>query len=93
MSEKKKGQTWNIKPDDEIHYTTLHHWVVKKKGKPKKCEHCGQTKDWMHWANKSHEYKRDINDWIALCVPCHSKYDKDRGDIKEIYDKTAYKKS
>lgn len=30
-----------------------------------------------HWANKSHKYKRELTDWISLCVKCHKKYDGD----------------
>ena len=58
-------------------YEAIHAWVRRHRGKPQQCEHCGTTEKRMyHWANKSHEYKRDLNDWIRLCRPCHSKYDK-----------------
>ena len=30
----------------------------------------------INWANKSHEYKGKINDWLRLCTFCHKKYDK-----------------
>lgn len=94
MSEKKLGVLPpNYKYDDTINYSTLHHWVTRKLGKPVRCEHCGQVKDWMQWASKSHEYKRDVSDWLSLCIPCHQLYDKDRGDIKELYDKDYRKKS
>lgn len=56
----------------------IHSWVKRQLGFPNKCEHCGFESDnhhKMHWANKSHEYKRDIKDWIRLCAPCHKKYD------------------
>lgn len=64
---------------DKVKYRALHEWVALRLGKPKKCEHCdrdnlkGRT---IHWANKSHTYKRDIKDWLRLCVNCHRKYDK-----------------
>jgi len=64
---------------DKVGYFGLHKWVYKKLGRPKKCEHCGEIKEnnrALHWANKSGEYKRDIGDWLRLCVPCHSRYDK-----------------
>lgn len=63
---------------DDVGYDGLHKWVSKHRGNPKKCEHCGidDKKRWYHWANKSHEYKRDLEDWMRLCVPCHMKYDK-----------------
>lgn len=64
---------------DRVTYSGLHYWVANKLGTPTKCEHCGVSglrPRQYHWANKSQEYKRDVKDWIRLCVPCHSKYDK-----------------
>jgi len=61
---------------DEVGKTALHNWVERKLGKPKKCEHCGDTKKGKYdWANKSQEYKRELSDWIRLCKACHAKYD------------------
>lgn len=61
---------------DNVGYISLHNWVKRYKGSPKKCEHClSEEKKMYHWANKSHEYKRDLDDWIRLCVSCHKKYD------------------
>lgn len=63
---------------DGVGYTALHSWVRRELGKPMQCEFCGykssNTKE-IHWANKSQEYKRDLNDWLRLCVKCHHKYD------------------
>lgn len=64
--------------EDGFHYSSLHHWVKRHKGKPVKCEHCGSVTN-LHWANKSHEYKRDLEDWLQLCCRCHSKYDRANG--------------
>lgn len=58
----------------------LHSWVKRKLGCPPKCEKCGfesKSNHKIHWANKSHKYKRDLNDWIRLCVPCHKRFDID----------------
>uniref|UniRef100_A0A6H1ZQ02 Uncharacterized protein n=1 Tax=viral metagenome TaxID=1070528 RepID=A0A6H1ZQ02_9ZZZZ len=55
-------------------YRNLHYWVERKLGKPTKCEQCGKdvlTSKQIHWANKSGEYKKDVNDWVRLCVRCH----------------------
>jgi hypothetical protein len=53
-----------------------HSWIKRRYGRPQRCEHCGTTENRMyHWANISGEYKRDINDYKRLCVPCHKKYD------------------
>ena len=60
---------------DDVGYFGLHVWINKKLGKPKKCEFCGITTGKLEWANKSHNYKRDLDDWIGSCVPCHKIYD------------------
>ena len=62
---------------EELGYQARHRWVEKFLGKPKKCEICesrdpGRKYD---WANKSHQYKLNLNDWLRLCRPCHRKYD------------------
>lgn len=57
-------------------YDTLHDWVRRHKGKAEKCEWCGSTTN-VQWANKSWEYKRDLDDWLELCYRCHRKYDRE----------------
>lgn len=62
---------------DRPAYRPLHHWVERHLGKPMQCENCG-TKDAgkrYDWANKSHQYKRDLTDWMRLCRKCHKNYD------------------
>ena len=64
---------------DKVSYGSLHDWVKRHLGKPDTCEHCGKnglSGKKIHWANKSHEYKRDLTDWLRLCVSCHKAYDK-----------------
>lgn len=61
--------------DDKVGYWALHDWVYRWKGRPSKCEHCGAIKK-LQWANKSQQYKRDLEDWLSLCVRCHIRYDK-----------------
>ncbi len=56
---------------DDVGYKCLHDWVRKYKTKPKNCQHCGKEKKYLELANISGEYKRDINDYIYLCVRCH----------------------
>ena len=65
----------NFLPDPK--YGPLHQWVSYHLGKPMTCEFCKQdfTTHKIHWANKSHEYKREKSDWIRLCVRCHKQYD------------------
>lgn len=72
------GEKNYIWKGDDVGYSALHHWITRTLGRPDKCESCeksGFRSRKIHWANKSHKYKRDLNDWIRLCVPCHSKYD------------------
>lgn len=64
---------WNWKGDD-VGYGALHAWLYRNKGKTEKCIQCG-SKSSVEWANKSHKYKRDVNDWIELCHKCYHKYD------------------
>ena len=84
-SRDEKIGTWK---GDTVGYRALHDWVRVRRGKPKVCEFCG-SQDRMEWANKSHEYKRDISDWLELCHKCHMKYDsgENRGKAKEKYGK------
>lgn len=74
-------KAWNWKVNN-INYGVLHSWVRRHKGKPIKCEQCGKCGEiingrWnIQWANTNHKYKRNLTDWLALCVPCHFEYDK-----------------
>ena len=88
----KKGEkTWNygllgLKEEkspswkgEDVGYSGLHKWVALKLGKPKQCELCLKTTlnpYQIHWANKSHQYKRELTDWIRLCASCHLAYDR-----------------
>lgn len=67
----KNSKQWK---GDNVSYVGLHLWVRKHKGIPQKCENCSSVKN-LQWANKSHEYKRDLEDWLSLCRSCHMKYD------------------
>ena len=69
---------------DNVKYTALHQWIYKKLGQPSYCEHCKSTIEIMyHWANISGRYKRDVKDWMRLCVRCHKRHDinKKKGKI------------
>jgi len=63
-----------------VGYFGLHLWIKRMLGAPLKCVHCGTTNQdrVLQWANISGEYKRDVKDFMSLCVPCHSKYDRAR---------------
>lgn len=72
-----QGSNNNMWKGDNVGYRALHLWVEKKLGRPNRCEHCGSIEaKRFEWANKSHKYKRDINDWLRLCTKCHREYDK-----------------
>lgn len=60
---------------EELSYSGLHTWIKRQRGKAQKCEWCGDDKT-IDWANKSHKYKKDLDDWIALCRKHHIQYDK-----------------
>lgn len=62
---------------DDVGYQALHRWVKANRAKPEACEHCARTDRPLDWANRSHEYRRDLDDWIALCRQCHRDYDRD----------------
>lgn len=60
-------------------YYPKHTWVRWWKGDPEICEFCGVKAEEigtikMHWANIDHKYRRNLDDYISLCVNCHKKY-------------------
>jgi hypothetical protein len=60
-------------------YRVLHKYIERKLGQPKECEMCFaiiESNRFIHWANKSGLYLRDLSDWIRLCSKCHYQYDK-----------------
>lgn len=65
-------------------YVYLHQWVRKNKGKPSECSKCyivgfqrpGKYGGWsIQWANIDGRYRRNLDDFIALCVKCHRRHD------------------
>ena len=70
---------------EKVSYGGLHKWVIKQLGAPDYCAYCGNDKlkhRSYNWANISHAYKRELSDWVRLCVPCHRKYDKGMINLK-----------
>lgn len=75
------GEDCHLWKGDDVKYSGIHMWVRKLLGVPQWCEHCGSTNRPLkqyHWANISGEYKRLIEDWMRLCVKCHSHHDHKR---------------
>jgi hypothetical protein len=60
---------------DEVGYDALHDWVKRHRGKPERCQFCGEENASIQWANKSGKYKRKLEDWLELCIKCHVNYD------------------
>lgn len=57
-------------------YYGLHSWIIRKMGRPIYCEQCKRCdRKKYEWANISHKYKKDLNDWARLCSSCHKLYD------------------
>jgi hypothetical protein len=76
------GRNGNAFRGDNVSYRALHYWVERKLGSPKECAYCGTRemkridgRNAIQYANVSHNYKRELTDWIPLCNPCHGKYD------------------
>lgn len=72
-----KNPAWK---GDKVGYMGLHNWVRRKLGTPSYCrgKNCDGTSKRYHWANVSGKYKRDLNDFIRLCISCHLKMDFNR---------------
>lgn len=68
---------------DNPSYSAIHHYIHKRLDpiKPLHCEHCRLKKD-LDLANKSRQYKRDLNDWLWLCRKCHQEYDGHGNNLK-----------
>jgi len=57
-------------------YVAKHLWMTKHFSKPDRCDLCGNADvSRIEWANISGEYKRNRDDWLALCPSCHRKMD------------------
>lgn len=71
---------------EDVSYNSLHSWIRRELGSADHCEHCGLKeipegkKRFFDWANISHQYNRDTQDYFQLCKICHKKYDRKEGD-------------
>lgn len=64
---------------DEVGYGGLHMWVQQQRPRTGTCQRCGATGGRTENANLSGEYRRDLDDFLELCVPCHIEQDEARG--------------
>lgn len=69
----KKNRNWK---GDNVSYVSLHTWLSRNYTK-ESCEHCGESKKRLDWANISKKYYRDRKDFLVLCRKCHYHYDRD----------------
>lgn len=61
---------------DKVGYWGIHAWLYREYGKAESCDFCEtKTAKKYEWANKSHEYRRDRDDWLKLCARCHAIHD------------------
>ena len=76
-----KNPTWK---GEKAKYAAIHMWVRSHKGKPGCCTMCGKkgNSHQIHWSNIDHKYKRNLDDYVALCASCHKRYDLDNGLAK-----------
>ena len=91
------GRDHQLWKGDNVGYGALHAWIHRNLGKASRCNNldcfyprrmangCTLYKPKrFEWANISKKYKRDLKDWISLCVSCHQKWD--RGIINIHYE-------
>ena len=85
ISEAMKGEKHRLWKGEKVGYKSLHQWLQRELGKADICYFCESTFN-VEWANKSHKYIRDLNDWIKLCKKCHHKYDQDKwGSASKLF--------
>lgn len=68
-----KNNNWK---GDEAGSRSMHLWVERQKGKARThiCEECNKNQA-IHWSNIDHKYRRNADDYRALCARCHELYD------------------
>ena len=55
-------------------YQGVHKWVRSRLKKPELCQRCAiNPPKQMH--NISGKYRRDLDDWLYVCVKCHAEID------------------
>jgi len=69
---------------DDAKKGAIHHWIERRLGMAKehKCIDCGKQAE--DWANIDHKYRRNTNDYKALCKKCHRKFDIKYNNWKNI---------
>jgi hypothetical protein len=61
---------------DSVCYERFHDRIEEIKGKPMKCENCGdETRKYYDWSCLDGDYK-NVESYKRLCRSCHAKHDK-----------------
>lgn len=84
MSERRKE--WADKRITQYH--SIHYWVKKRLPKTEACSWCGNQSLRIELANLSGDYKKEVSDFVWICVSCHKKYD----GVHELQKKYADEK-
>lgn len=63
-------------------YQAIHNWVNREKEKTGICSKCGEERKTV-WMSKTHEYNRDLDEFVEACISCHEKYDNKMGFRKQ----------
>lgn len=82
LSENMKNEKHPNWKGDKVGLDALHIWIENRKSKPDFCECCYIRKPY-DLANKSGQYKRDIDDYEWLCRRCHMEKDGRLEKLKE----------
>jgi hypothetical protein len=88
---------------DKAGYCAIHDWVRRRFHVQEKCSTCkklnykitqsnGLVINYLHLANISGEYKREISDWVYLCPKCHSALDKGRNSMTRVFNSNTGRK-
>lgn len=74
----KKGSSNGAWKGANATYSAFHHRVAAVRGKPSKCEFCGdEESSRFEWSNLTGKYE-DVEDYARLCVSCHKRLDHER---------------
>lgn len=90
----KKGKESHLWKGDETKYEGKHTHLRRTFGSAKDhpCMMCNgkNLKGRMEWANVSGLYKRELIDWITLCLGCHRQFELLTGRRKRAKEGTYY---
>lgn len=86
--------------EEDYSYDAVHYWIVRHYGSAVRCdkEGCSYPKKTKNgtilpyakkfcWSNLSGEYKRDITDWMQMCMSCNMLHDWGKNVIAKRFPK------